>query len=198
MATTNLRFPLATLPAEVGARLDEEREWEVPEGWATEVLGLPAGTIIPLRVTLTALEDGVLVQVRAEGELSGECVRCLDPVSHPWTLDAADVYYEPARAKSAPPRKEPGDESAEEQEPDPTLFIDQDTVDLEPLLRDGILAEAPLLPVCRPDCPGLCAHCGIRLADAEPGHKHEFLDPRFAALEGFFDQDNAGAANADG
>ncbi|HOW94423.1 MAG TPA: DUF177 domain-containing protein, partial [Mycolicibacterium fallax] len=30
--------------------------------------------------------------------------------------------------------------------------------------------------------PGLCPHCGIALATAEPDHHHEILDPRWAKL----------------
>ena len=40
----------------------------------------------------------------------------------------------------------------------------------------------PLQPLCRDDCPGLCPECGARLAD-DPGHAHEAVDPRWAALQ---------------
>jgi uncharacterized protein len=42
----------------------------------------------------------------------------------------------------------------------------------------------PVQPLCRDDCPGLCAECGARLAD-DPEHRHESADPRWAALQGF-------------
>ena len=57
-----------------------------------------------------------------------------------------------------------------------------DYIDLEPLLRDAVVLALPLAPVCREDCPGLCPDCGARLADVEPGHGHEQVDPRWAAL----------------
>ncbi|MDR6268252.1 uncharacterized metal-binding protein YceD (DUF177 family) [Arthrobacter russicus] len=37
--------------------------------------------------------------------------------------------------------------------------------------------------MCQEDCQGLCSECGVRLAD-NPGHRHEVLDPRWAALGG--------------
>ena len=40
----------------------------------------------------------------------------------------------------------------------------------------------PLAPVCREDCPGLCPRCGARLADVDQGHRHDEVDPRWAAL----------------
>ena len=57
-----------------------------------------------------------------------------------------------------------------------------DVVDLEPLIRDALLLELPAVPLCRPDCQGLCPRCGVDhnltscdCVDAEP-------DPRWAAL----------------
>ena len=62
--------------------------------------------------------------------------------------------------------------------------LEDDLLDLEPLLRDAVVLALPFQPVCRPDCPGLCPQCGARLAD-EPDHQHEqAIDPRWAGLEG--------------
>ena len=37
-------------------------------------------------------------------------------------------------------------------------------------------------PVCREDCPGLCPDCGVPLDELPEGHRHEQVDPRWAAL----------------
>ena len=37
-----------------------------------------------------------------------------------------------------------------------TYPLVDDEVDLEPLVRDAVLLELPLAPLCRPDCLGLC------------------------------------------
>jgi uncharacterized protein len=48
----------------------------------------------------------------------------------------------------------------------------------------------PMSPLCREDCPGLCAECGVPLADAGPGHRHDAAtDPRWAALKQLGDQE---------
>ena len=49
---------------------------------------------------------------------------------------------------------------------------DGDLLDLEPALRDALVLELPLAPLCSGDCPGLCIECGVRLADAGAGHDH--------------------------
>lgn len=68
--------------------------------------------------------------------------------------------------------------------------MEDDIVDLGPLVRDGLAVEAEDRPLCRPDCPGLCPQCGFRMED-DPEHHHEVIDDRFAALQGFFDDDTS-------
>ncbi len=58
-------------------------------------------------------------------------------------------------------------------------------LDLEPALRDAIVLELPLSPLCEDGCQGLCVECGVRLADAEPGHGHEQRGTMWAALKDF-------------
>ncbi len=63
-------------------------------------------------------------------------------------------------------------------------ILDGELLDLEPTFRDAVVLALPLSPVCSDDCTGLCAECGVRLADAGPDHRHETLDPRWASLRG--------------
>jgi len=51
-------------------------------------------------------------------------------------------------------------------------LLDGDLLDLEPALRDALVLELPLAPLCAEDCPGLCSECGVRLADPGAGHGH--------------------------
>jgi uncharacterized protein len=45
-----------------------------------------------------------------------------------------------------------------------------------------VVLALPFQPLCREDCPGLCAECGARLAD-DPDHAHDdAVDPRWAGL----------------
>ena len=60
--------------------------------------------------------------------------------------------------------------------------------DLETVLRDAVVPTLPFQPVCRDDCPGLCAQCGLHLAE-DPDHHHEVIDPRWSALSGLLQDD---------
>jgi uncharacterized protein len=65
---------------------------------------------------------------------------------------------------------------------DETSMLEDDLLDLEPLLRDAVVLALPFTPLCEDDCPGLCTECGARLAD-DPDHTHEApIDPRWAGL----------------
>ncbi len=66
---------------------------------------------------------------------------------------------------------EAGDDDADDE-----YLLDGDLLDLEPALRDALVLELPLAPLCADDCPGLCSECGVRLADAGAGHGHGHAD----------------------
>jgi len=64
-------------------------------------------------------------------------------------------------------------------------LLDGDKLELELALRDALVLELPLSPLCAPDCPGLCSECGARLAEAGPGHGHARQGSMWAALKDF-------------
>ena len=189
----DLKLALRDQPHGLGAVRVHNLEWVTPPEWKTEVLELPAGQVLPLTVTVTTVEDGVLVDVAGETTLHGLCMRCLDPVSVPTPIAAAEVFAQTPQSSRARSRRADANQrdiEVEGDDFDAAYVIEQDSVDLETLLRDAIFGDAPLRPVCREDCPGICEHCGIRLEDAPADHHHEFLDPRFAALQVLLDQSN--------
>jgi uncharacterized protein len=141
------------------------RSVPAPAGLGLEVIGVPAGADVELELRLEAVVDGVLVSGTARAPLAGECVRCLEPISGLTEVDLAELFVFPGRD---------GDEE--------TRWLQDDLIDLEPTLRDAVVLELPLQPVCEDDCPGLCAECGARLAD-DPGHGHLRTDARWAALQ---------------
>lgn len=192
---TTLRLSLRDLPRVLGATLHREVDWTVPDDLGTSAMWVEPGSTLHLDVDLTTVDDGVLVQIEGDVELHGECVRCLDPVVEDGEFHGAEVYFEAPRKRSAP--------TSEEELPEELLTVeDGDTVDLEPMVRDEVLDMVDPLPLCRPDCPGLCPQCGIRLADAPADHHHDDIDPRLAALatllgDGAEGIDEGGAAPGD-
>lgn len=167
------RAPLVLDTRELGRRPGSQREVSLvvpaPADLGIEVLRVPEGSPVELDLRLEAVMEGVLVTGPARAGLEGECVRCLGPITDEIEVDLQDLYvYD--------------DREHDPDEEDEVRMLQGDLVDLEPLLRDAVVLALPFQPWCGPDCPGLCAECGARLAD-DPDHAHEVpVDPRWAAL----------------
>jgi len=147
-----------------------------PEGLGTEVVGVPAGNDLELELRLEAVMEGVLVTGKVRATAVGECVRCLDSVTLDVVADLMELFAYPDRNREA------------DETDDDVRELDGDYIVLEDAVRDAVVPALPFQPVCRADCPGLCSECGARLAD-DPGHVHESLDPRWAALQGILQDD---------
>jgi uncharacterized protein len=164
-----------TLGRRPGSMRKDSHTVPAPADLGVEMVGVPEGADIELDIRLEAVMEGVLVSGAARAPLSGECARCLDPLTSSIEVDFQELYvYDDTRSG----------ESAEDDE----RRLEGDLIDLEPVVRDAMVLALPLSPLCRDDCPGLCSDCGVRLADAEPDHHHDAVDPRWAALQGMLDQ----------
>jgi uncharacterized protein len=155
-----------------GSQRQVSRTVPAPADLGIEVLRVPLEAPVELDLRLETVMEGVLVTGTAHAGLTGECVRCLEPLTDPARaeieVDLQELYiYE---------------DHALPDEDDEVSTLEDDLIDLEPLLRDAVVLALPFQPLCRDDCPGLCPECGARLAD-DPDHAHEAaIDPRWAAL----------------
>jgi uncharacterized protein len=135
----------------------------VPESFGNAVIGVREGSPLRIDLRMESLHDGILVSAEVDGTAAGECVRCLIEIEQPVQVEFQELF-----AYSQ-------DEAFEYE-------VHEDTIDLEPVIRDAVVLSLPFQPVCQEDCTGLCPTCGVRLLD-NPGHKHEDpIDPRWAAL----------------
>lgn len=171
------RSPFVFDAREVGRRAGSmkvyRRSVPAPAGLGLEMIGVPEGAPLELDLTLQSVTEGVLVTGPVTGELVGECGRCLEPVRQPLRVELLELFAYPDSTT---------DETSEQDE---VRRIDSDRIDVEPVVRDLVVLGLPWTPLCRPDCAGLCSECGARLDDLPPGHSHEQLDPRWAALSKF-------------
>lgn len=145
---------------------------------ANPVIGVPQGAPMDVELLMESVIDGVLVTGQVTYPMAGECSRCLDPVVGQGEVEFSQLYL-----WSAP----------DVLDEDPLPLVEQGFVDISGDIRDAIGLDLPLAPVCREDCPGLCPRCGVRLAEVDPEHKHEELDPRWAALSQLQDDTDGGA-----
>jgi uncharacterized protein len=166
-----LVFDTRTLGRQPGTARSETRFVPAPADLRVALACVPAGTEVKLDVRLEAVSGGVLVTADAAASVTGECARCLEPVTSSVEVSFRELY----EAEVGP--------AADGYDDADRRFLDADLLDLEPAFRDAVVLALPLAPLCRADCGGLCPDCGVRLADAGPGHDHgERQDPRWARL----------------
>jgi uncharacterized protein len=125
------------------------------------------------RITRTA--QGLLVQVKLQGSLDTECVRCLNPFSQFLTPEFTELY--------AFTRNSITDSGL--------LLPENHQIDLSPLVREYMLLELPINPVCRPDCKGLCPVCGNNLNENTCVHDDSMIDPRLSVLKNLLESNES-------
>lgn len=116
-----------------------------------------------LDLRLESLTGAIVASGRVRGRWSAVCSRCLVPVETDFDLHLREVFEEdPVEEETYPLRHE--------------------EIDLEQPLRDVVVPELPIVPLCRSDCAGLCATCGANLNEGECGCPSVPVDPRWEAL----------------
>jgi uncharacterized protein len=127
----------------------------------------PAGGGAEARLDVSRTSTGYALRLRFATELSGPCVRCLEPAATEIEIDAREVDQPPSR----------DDELR-------SPYVNDGSLDVGRWANDALVLALPSQPLCRPDCAGLCAVCGESLNDADPeAHRHlQGGDPRMAKL----------------
>jgi uncharacterized protein len=193
-----LVFDMRLLGRQAGSALTQTRTVPAPDELRLELIGVPVGADVTLEVRFEAVSEGVLATGTATAPLAGECARCLAPVDSSVTASFQELYLYADGRHDQHDKHEKHDKGKhdrhdehEEQDDGGERYLDGDLLDLEPAFRDAVVLALPMSPLCREDCPGLCVECGVPLADAGPGHRHEeAADPRWAALKQLGDQNH--------
>jgi uncharacterized protein len=144
---------------------------QLTAGLGLDVIGIPAGEEVVLDVRLESVMEGVLVSGTAVATITGQCARCLDLLTNRLEIELTELFAYPDTATEATT------------DPDEVSRVVDGLLDLEPVVRDAVLLALPQAPLCTEDCPGLCPECGGKRAELGTDHRHEKIDPRWAALK---------------
>jgi uncharacterized protein len=160
---------VADLLRRLGTRRDVHRE-AVLDGLALSTSRVPEGAPSVLDATLESVHNGVMASGVATAPWAGACRRCLREATGTVEARFQELFEKrPTEGETYPLRGE--------------------EIDVEPLLREVVLLELPLSPLCAEDCQGLCPECG---ADRNAGGcdcEIDVRDPRWGALDQLrFDQ----------
>jgi uncharacterized protein len=128
--------------------------------------------------------EDLLLEGRLGGRVVLECSRCAK--RYPERLrDEFRLMLEPAKGR------EPTDPEGVRGLADRGVCLGEDLevgwyrgpmIRLDDFFGEVIALTMPLQPLCREDCPGICSHCGVDLAETQCGCVDEQIDSPFAVL----------------
>jgi uncharacterized protein len=164
-----MKFNVSQLLKErVGATRSYTFEYEPVE------LGEPLGTpLFAGETRLTRTDQAILVDATLRGESIEECSRCLEPARVPLELHFAEEYFPSIDVYTGAPLPAP---------PDAFRIDHNHILDLGDAVEQYAFTVAPMAPLCRPDCAGLCPTCGANRNEGDCGCREDDLNPQMAAL----------------
>jgi uncharacterized protein len=141
-----------------------------PEPMGEGIAVVPDGTNLDLDVRFESVHEGILVTGEVFVDADAECSRCLEPLTVPIEVDFQELFTYSVSSED-------------------DHFVKDDEINLEQVIRDAVVLNLPLHPLCQIDCLGLCVECGVKMAE-NPHHVHEApVDSRWIALKELQQQD---------
>jgi uncharacterized protein len=105
---------------------------------------------------LTRIPAGILAKGTVGATVELECIRCLEPYDQRVETEFADVYrptIDIATGSELVPNSSEDDEYF--------TISDLHLLDLRESIRQALVLELPMAPLCRDDCPGLPEAAGM-------------------------------------
>lgn len=131
-----------------------------------------------MELTVLPVDEGWLLRGRIAARVILPCIRCTADI--PVTIDERfeDYIQQPDEGEALPEN--------DFAEGDDHLLLEHGTLmlDLEAIAWEQFALALPPTPLCRPDCRGLCPHCGADLNKGPCSCPAEEGDPRLAVLRG--------------
>jgi uncharacterized protein len=127
-------------------------------------------------VRFVRTDKSVWVTALLDTQVASECGRCLNAY-----MQAVEITID----EEAIPRFDPisGIRLLDDVDPVESLIIDEDQVlDLIEAARQYISLGLPMRPLCRADCPGICAGCGVNRNDESCACDRVQRDSRWGTL----------------
>ena len=187
-ASQVFQFNTHELPRRAGEMKEYQLDLEILEPVGVPLVAVPAGDVIELDIRLESVAEGILLSADLYAIAKGECIRCLDPVEITVERKIQKLYrYEPTNDKGGKRKKHSSrTDTSDEIDLDTVdeLWLDGNEMNLEVPIRDAIVLDLPVNPLCSEACLGLCPDCGEKWEKLPEGHVHEVIDARWAGLAG--------------
>ena len=124
-------------------------------------------------VRITRTPQGLPIQVKMHAIVNTQCVRCLAEFQQPLDIDFTEMYAFSQKSVT-----------------DAELLVPEDGhIDLGELVREYMLIEVPINPLCTPNCKGLCPVCGENPNISHCDHSADEVDSRLAVLKSLLEKE---------
>lgn len=143
-----------------------------PPDFGSGLTAVAEGDDIGLDLRFESVLEGIYVSGTVKAVANAECGRCLDPFEINVDVELQELFSYESQAHA--------------EERDDQLVIQDEQIDLEPVVRDAIVTVLPFQPICREDCPGIVAPAGTTL-HLDEAEEADMIDPRWAALSGLLE-----------
>ena len=119
---------------------------------------------VGVEAVVNKMGEELFVAATVTTAIEGECARCVEPIQVP-VLTTFEALYVPVREREEATSRT-GRAEVESQR---LLYYDNGVADLGDEIVEAVSLAAPMKPLCRPDCRGLCPSCGKNLNAGECG-----------------------------
>lgn len=120
----------------------------------------------------------IFLKGTAKATLQQQCSRCLKIFDIEMKIDI-DTLYKPSKEIDIEEHYELKSDELE------TAFYKNDEIDIDDLLKEQILLNLPMKPLCSEQCKGLCPRCGTDLNITQCKCEISEMDERLAVLKQF-------------
>jgi len=130
----------------------------------------------------------ILVTGKVEAGVLATCIRCLEDAPIPVNAELGSLFSSRGDVRRPAPGEEDFSEDLSPEELARETFSG-DEIALDDIVRDNIILELPMQPLCREDCPGIAVPEHVKPpADFGETKDADGVDPRFAGLKGLANQ----------
>ena len=142
-----------------GLALDEPVTAETVRGWLGADSAHRPAADGAAHVDAARVGRNVLVRGAVSATLEAGCARCLRESARRYDI-AFTVLFSERMTHAAAGRDDDGEEEEREGQDGEHQFYHGPIIELDEVLRDNLLLNLPMAPVCAEDCRGLCPACG--------------------------------------
>ena len=161
----------------------KDYSFAIAPAWAAKALAgseLKMDASVPASLQLHASKSGedVILHGRMKGQLIAECSRCLGDAMLPVDTEITSLF----QARGADFRPAPDEDELTPEDLDRDFYTG-DRVVLDDAVREYLLLELPMQPLCKTDCEGIPVPEHVKPPKDFGKKEAGAVDPRFAALE---------------